>query len=496
MHSSKLIIAVVACSALTTFAPAQTPSIDREFRAIWLTTVGNTDWPSRPGLSTWDQQRELLTILDRAVALKLNAVILQVRPGADAFFASTLEPWSVYLTGRQGRAPDPPWDPLAFAVEQAHKRGLELHAWFNPYRAAYTRDTLNARTHITQTNPSLVRTYGHFVWMDPGDPEVRRRSVRAIVDVAKRYDVDGVHIDDYFYPYPENDSSGKKIEFPDSATYARYLASGGKLAKDDWRRSNVDKLVEELYKGVHAVRPIVRVGVSPFGIWRPGNPSTIKGFDAYDQIYADSKKWLQNGWLDYLAPQLYWPIARPDQSFPVLYDWWLSVNTKHRHIWPGLATYRVAESSQRRIPAQEIVDEIDTTRVRGGDLGHIHFNTSVLMKNPDSLDEKLSSRYTRPALVPASPWLDAKVPGRPTISFDRDAATNEALVHVAPAKGETVWLWAMRSLRAGVWTNEVLPGWLRSHQLIGGDADCVTVAAVSRTGIESPAASVKGRPKD
>jgi uncharacterized lipoprotein YddW (UPF0748 family) len=478
MHSSKLIIAVVACSALTTFAPAQTPSIDREFRAIWLTTVGNTDWPSRPGLSTWDQQRELLTILDRAVALKLNAVILQVRPGADAFFASTLEPWSVYLTGRQGRAPDPPWDPLAFAVEQAHKRGLELHAWFNPYRAAYTRDTLNARTHITQTNPSLVRTYGHFVWMDPGDPEVRRRSVRAIVDVAKRYDIDGVHIDDYFYPYPENDSSGKKIEFPDSATYARYLASGGKLAKDDWRRSNVDKLVEELYKGVHAVRPIVRVGVSPFGIWRPGNPSTIKGFDAYDQIYADSKKWLQDGWLDYLAPQLYWPIARPDQSFPVLYDWWLSVNTKHRHIWPGLATYRVAESSQRRIPAQEIVDEIDTTRARGGDLGHIHFNTSVLMKNPDSLDEKLSSRYTRPALVPASPWLDAKVPGRPTISFDRDAATNEAFVHIAPAKGETVWLWAMRSLRGGIWTNEVLPGWLRSHQLIGGDsleADSPTV---------------------
>jgi uncharacterized lipoprotein YddW (UPF0748 family) len=496
MHSSKLIIAVVACSALTTFAPAQTPSIDREFRAIWLTTVGNTDWPSRPGLSTWDQQRELLTILDRAVALKLNAVILQVRPGADAFFASTLEPWSVYLTGRQGRAPDPPWDPLAFAVEQAHKRGLELHAWFNPYRAAYTRDTLNARTHITQTNPSLVRTYGHFVWMDPGDPEVRRRSVRAIVDVAKRYDIDGVHIDDYFYPYPENDSSGKKIEFPDSATYARYLASGGKLAKDDWRRSNVDKLVEELYKGVHAVKPIVRVGVSPFGIWRPGNPSTIKGFDAYDQIYADSKKWLQNGWLDYLAPQLYWPIARPDQSFPVLYDWWLSVNTKHRHIWPGLATYRVAESSQRRIPSQEIVDEIDTTRVRGGDLGHIHFNTSVLMKNPDSLDEKLSSRYTRPALVPASPWLDAKAPGRPTLSFGRDAATNEAFVHVTPAKGETVWLWAMRSLRGGIWTNEVLPGWLRSHQLIGGDADSVTAAAVSRTGVEGPAASVKGRPKD
>jgi uncharacterized lipoprotein YddW (UPF0748 family) len=473
--------------AIASRVPAQTPPpLDREFRAIWLTTVGNTDWPSKPGLSTWDQQRELLAILDRAVALKLNAVIFQVRPGADAFFASALEPWSVYLTGRQGRAPDPPWDPLAFAVEQAHKRGLELHAWFNPYRAAYTRDTLNARTHITQTNPSLVRSYGHFVWMDPGDADVRRRSVRAIVDVAKRYDVDGVHIDDYFYPYPENDSAGKKIEFPDSATYARYRASGGALSKDDWRRANVDRLVEELYKGVHAVKPSVRVGVSPFGIWRPGNPPTIKGFDAYDQIYADSKKWLENGWLDYLAPQLYWPIARPDQSFPVLYDWWLSVNSKKRHIWPGLATYRVTENSQRHIPAQEIVDEIDTTRARGGDLGHIHFNTSALMKNPDSLDEKLSSRYANPALVPASPWLGSKAPSRPTIATNRDAATNEAIVHFAPAKAESVWLWAVRTLHGETWTNEVLPGWLRSHLFTGSTPDSVVVIAISRTGVESP----------
>jgi len=236
------------------------------------------------------------------------------------------------------------------------------------------------------------------------------------------------------------------------------------------------------------VKPSVRVGESPFGIWRPGNPPTIKGFDAYDQIYADSKKWLQNGWLDYLAPQLYWPIARPDQSFPVLYDWWLSVNTKKRHIWPGLATYRVAENSQRHIPAQEIVDEIDTTRVRGGDLGHIHYNASALMKDPDSLDEKLSSRYASAALVPASPWLGASAPGRPTVVADRDAATDEAIIRLAPRKGETVWLWALRASRAGVWTNEVLPGWLRTHVFIGTSPDSVSVTAVSRTGIESAAA--------
>lgn len=467
-------------------APQAPPQINREFRAVWVATVGNIDWPSKPGLSTWDQQRELLAILDRATALKLNAVIFQVRPGADAFFASTLEPWSQYLTGRQGRAPDPPWDPLAFAVEQAHKRGLELHGWFNPYRASYMRDSTNARTHISQTNPSLVRPYGRFLWMDPGDPEVRRRSVRAIVDVAKRYDIDGVHIDDYFYPYPENDAGGKKLDFPDSATYARYVAGGGSLSKDDWRRSNVDKLVEALYKGVHAVKPSVRVGVSPFGIWRPGNPAQIKGFDAYQEIYADSKKWLQNGWLDYLAPQLYWPIARPDQSYPVLYDWWLQQNTKKRHIWPGLATYRVAENSQRRIPSQEIVDEIDTTRVRGGDQGHIHYNASALMKNPDSLNEKLSQRYATPALVPASRWLGGKAPGRPTISLVTDRATGDLIVKLTPKTGETPWLWTVRANPNGTWTSEVLPGWLRSHQLLGANIDSVYVTAVSRTGIESP----------
>lgn len=475
-----------AALLLSRQATSQPPApIEREFRAIWVATVGNIDWPSKPGISTWDQQRELLAILDRAAALKLNAIILQVRPGADALFASTLEPWSQFLTGRQGRAPEPPWDPLAFAVEQAHKRGLELHAWFNPYRAAYSRDSTNSRNHISQTNPSLVRRYGRFLWMDPGDAEVRRRSVRAIVDVAKRYDVDGVHIDDYFYPYPENDAAGVKVDFPDSSTYARYVASGGSLAKDDWRRGNVDKLVEELYKGVHAAKPWVKVGISPFGIWRPGNPPQIKGFDAYAEIYADSKKWLENGWADYFAPQLYWPIARPDQSFPVLLDWWNAANTKKRHMWPGLATYRVAENSARHIPAQEIIDEIDSMRVRGGNLGHIHYNTSAIMKNPDSLAEKLSLRYANPALVPASPWLGARAPTTPTVRVSTDTATGDLTLVVAPAKGESVWLWSVRTLGASGWSVEVLPGWLRRHRIVDSSAIRVVVNAVSRTGVES-----------
>lgn len=345
MRRDLVILAVLGLAVTAPVMRAQDtspPAIDREFRAIWVATVGNIDWPSKPGLSTWDQQRELLAILDRAVALKLNAIVFQIRPGADALYDSPYEPWSEFLTGRQGRAPEPPWDPLAFAVEQSHKRGLELHAWFNPYRAAYSRDSLQARSHVSRTNPELVWQYDHFLWMDPGDSAVRQRSLRVVADVVKRYDIDGIHIDDYFYPYPTTDRAGKKIDFPDSATYARYRKSGGKLSKDDWRRNNVDLFVEAMYKQVHAAKPWVQVGISPFGIWRPGNPPQIQGFDAYSEIYADSKKWLQNGWADYLAPQLYWPIAQTAQSFPVLYDWWTSQNTKGRHVFPGLATYRIA----------------------------------------------------------------------------------------------------------------------------------------------------------
>lgn len=468
------------------------PPVDREFRGLWVATVGNIDWPSKPGLNTWDQQRELLAILDRAVTLNLNAIIFQVRPSADAFYRSPYEPWSQYLTGRQGRAPEPPWDPLAFAVEQAHKRGLELHAWFNPYRAAYNRDTAVARTHVSRTNPALVHRYGRFLWMDPGDPEVRQRSLRAIVDVVKRYDVDGVHIDDYFYPYPETDAAGNPIDFPDSVTYARYVKRGGTSSKDAWRRNNVDRLVEDIYARVHAAKPWVRVGISPFGIWRPGNPPAIAGFDAYDKLYADSKLWLQRGWLDYLAPQLYWPIRSPQQSFPVLDDWWRSQNTLGRHVWPGLATYRVGENSARNIPAQEIVDEIDTMRTRGTDLGHIHFDATALMKSPDSLDARLAALYANPALVPASPWLDARPPARPSIRLAHDTATGDEVVELRPGSGRPVWLWTVRTLDHGTWRTVVLPGWLRLHRLENIATDRVIVTAVSRTGVESaPAAAAR-----
>lgn len=470
-------------------AAQEPPAVQREFRGIWVATVGNIDWPSKPGLSTWDQQRELLAILDRAAALRLNAVIFQVRPGADALYKSPYEPWSQFLTGRQGRAPEPAWDPLAFAVEEAHKRGLELHAWFNPYRAAYSLDTMKALTHISRTNPELVWQYDRFLWMDPGNPAVRARSLRAIVDVTKRYDVDGVHIDDYFYPYPATDASGRKIDFPDSASFARYRRGGGTLSKDDWRRNNVDLFVEALYRQVHAAKPWVQVGISPFGIWRPGNPPQIQGFDAYSEIYADSRKWLRNGWADYFTPQLYWPIAQTGQSFPVLLDWWRSENPKGRHVWPGLATYRIAEQSARTITTREILAEIDTIRARGSDVGHIHFNTSVILKNADSISDRLMMHYSQPALPPASPWLGAKKPGKPTVTFAHDKATAEPTITLAPAAGEKVWLWTVRTLVGGAWQSEILPGPTRVHRL-SAEPQRVVVNAISRTGVEGAASTL------
>src|SRR6185436_17717396 len=238
------------------------PAVPREFRGAWVATVGNIDWPSKPGLTTDQQKSELLAILNRAAELRLNAIILQVRPGCDALYASSFEPWSEYLTGTMGQPPKPYYDPLAFAVEEAHKRGLELHAWFNPFRARH----LSARSpiaanHISKTRPDLVRQYGKLLWLDPGEPAVQDHSIKVITDVLRRYDVDGVHLDDYFYPYRIRDGEGEHLPFNDAVSWKRYQASGGKLEREDWRRQNIDRFVERLYAAVKTEKPFVKFGI-------------------------------------------------------------------------------------------------------------------------------------------------------------------------------------------------------------------------------------------
>jgi len=468
---------------------------------VWVATVGNMDWPSKRGLSTAEAQAELLALLDRAVALKLNAVIFQVRPAADALYASSIEPWSEYLTGTQGEKPDPFWDPLSFVIAESHKRGLELHAWFNPYRARFTGSKSPlARNHIARTSPSLVKTYGGYLWMDPGEPLVRARTLRVVMDVVKRYDVDGVHIDDYFYPYPVT-RKGKRVDFPDTRSWQKYRAAGGKLARDDWRRDNVNQLVKALHDSVHKAKPWVRFGVSPFGIWRPGYPESVRGFDAYQQLYADARKWLREGWLDYFTPQLYWPIAQTAQSYPVLLDWWLGENTKGRHMWVGHSASRAAAGTFKRdeLNAQiRITRETarrDSARLRA--TGDVHFSMKALMPSPDdSLGQRpaphlLRELYTQDALVPASPWLGRVRPAAPTARLQRDATSREWVLRLtagARARWHTV-----RVQNGATWQAQVLPA-SQTAVVVGSaelaEAPVVWVSAVDRNGNESSARRV------
>ena len=470
------------------------PPIPREFRGVWVASVGNIDWPSQPGLSTQEQKDELLGMLDRAVALRLNAVILQVRPAADALYASNYEPWSEYLTGRMGRAPSPWYDPLEFAVAEAHKRGLELHAWFNPYRARHpSAKSPISENHISRTHPELVKKYGSMLWMDPGEPAIRQRTVDVVLDVVKRYDIDGVHIDDYFYPYKEKDRRGRIIDFPDATSWRKYVRSGGYLSRDDWRRANVDSLIHEVYVRIKEAKPWVKFGISPFGVWRPGYPpeTSRNAFDSYAELYGDSRKWILNGWGDYFTPQLYWPIDRPELSFPVLLKWWVSQNAKARHIWPGNYLDKVSGTSTGW-PAQELLDQIAATRAQPGATGNVYFSMRSFMFGRDNLPEKLmAGPYGEKALIPASTWIDSTPPLSPIVRVGRDASSNNYTVSLEPQGAEPVWLWVVQTRTGADWSTDVIPGLQRFLMIprpVIGAADEVAISAVDRNGNESAAA--------
>ncbi|MEC8653518.1 MAG: family 10 glycosylhydrolase [Planctomycetota bacterium] len=377
-----------------------------EFRAAWVATVNNIDFPSKKGLRPAQLRAELDAIVARAVALKLNALIFQVRAAADAFYASPLEPWSEWLTGVQGKAPGEGLDPLRYLIDRCHRSGLQLHAWFNPFRCWHKAGTSRPHPrHITQRAPQLTHHYGAYQWMDPGHPTAHTWTLAVIQDVVRRYDIDGVHIDDYFYPYPEN---GKP--FPDDASWSDYRANGGKLRRDDWRRDNINRFVRRLYEMVHDEKPWLMVGISPFGIARPGVPAGIQaGLDQYGQLYADVPKWLSEGWCDYLAPQLYWPIDQQPQAFAKLLRYWHEQNTAGRAIWPGLYTSRIREGGSN-VRGGELHDEIQLTRRAGqGMPGHIHFSFKALRGDHALTARQLRQRsYLDVASVPRLPWLQRR----------------------------------------------------------------------------------------
>ena len=492
-----LLLALTWPAVIVAQSPADPgpPPIARELRAAWVATVDNIDWPSRQGLSTAEQQREMIAILDKLVDLRMNAVFFQVRPAADALYDSRIEPWSEYLTGQMGRAPQPFYDPLAFTVAEAHKRGLELHVWINPYRSRYSMRKPTSSGHISRTSPTLVHKYGPYQWMDPGEPAVRKLTERVVLDIVRRYDIDGVHMDDYFYPYPETRRIRRKLKeipFPDDATYKRYRRGGGTLARDDWRRHNVDLLVKELYDGVHSVKPWVKFGISPFGIWRPGHPESVRGLDQYKVLFADAKKWLNEGWVDYLTPQLYWAADRPEQRYDLLLKWWVGENLMGRHIWPGNYTGKIAFTNSSAWRTDEILEQIRLTRAQPGATGNVHFSMKVFQQNPDNLDERLQrDAYALPALVPASRWLTGAGYSAPIVASRVEPGSGDRVIDVSLAKAapNAPWLWTIQTRTASGWTTEVAPGTERTR-VIGAKGSAapleVRVRAVDRVGNTGP----------
>ena len=387
------------------------PYVMREFRAAWIATVANINWPSKSGLSTQQQQEEAIKLLDFLKDHNYNAVIFQARPQSDALYKSNLEPWSFFLTGETGKAPEPYYDPLNFWIEAAHDRGMELHVWLNPYRAYHsTGGPINSKS-IVNTHPELVvKLKNGMYWLDPSKKGTQEHVESVIMDLVKRYDIDGVHMDDYFYPYA---SYNKGADFPDANEYSAYQKSGGKMSKPDWRRAGVNTFVETVYKEIKAEKPQVKFGISPFGIWRPGYPKSISGMDQYNELYADAKLWLNKGWLDYFTPQLYWKINQTAQSFPVLLGWWESENTQDRHLWPGINIDFGGDAAN----VDETINQIMLTRgMVAESKGTVHWSIAPLLKYPNLAKALVDGPYKKQALVPKSPWLDEAVPDAPSVS--------------------------------------------------------------------------------
>jgi uncharacterized lipoprotein YddW (UPF0748 family) len=478
--ATRLFAAVETNTAAKVFPPAPA----REFRAAWIATVANIDWPSEPGLSVAQQKAELISLLDRAAQLHFNAVLFQVRTVGDALYDSKLEPWSEYLTGTQGKAPSPAYDPLALAVAEAHQRGLELHAWFNPFRAGHPKaKSPSAPSHAVRKHPELIRHYGTQTWFDPGAPESQTRALNAVLDVVKRYDVDGVVFDDYFYPYPEKGSDGQLMDFPDAASWKKYGAAT-RLSRNDWRRDNVNRFVQKVSQSVHTAKPWVKFGISPFGIWRPGVPAGIdpKALDAYDKLYADARLWLANGWVDYLAPQLYWPLAQREHGFAELLQWWRQQNTKGRHVFAALNDAAVGS----KFSIEEIPHQIQTVRAQAASSGAIHYHLRSVLEN-SALSSAVKSLYAQPALPPATPWLDATPP--PTVKLTVLTDPDSVNVRWNTGAGEPARWWLLQTLNHGNWQTEILPAGQPARRFTGQLPDAVSVRAVDRAGNLSEPAS-------
>jgi len=383
-----------------------------EFRGVWVASVDNIDWPSSKNLSVEAQKAEFIKLLDMHQQNGMNAVIVQIRPAGDALYPSQLEPWSEFLTGKQGQPPVPYYDPLAFMIKETHIRGMEFHAWLNPYRAVFNMQRSSvAATHLTKLHPEWFLVYGDKKYFNPALPEVRQHTARVVKDIVTRYDIDAIHMDDYFYPYR---ITGK--EFPDQQSFAQY---GKGMDKENWRRSNCDSIIKLLYQTIRTANPRVKFGISPFGVWRnksqdPMGSETKAGQTNYDDLYADILLWMDKGWIDYVVPQLYWERGHKLADYDVLLKWW-NEHTYGKQVYIGLGIYRAgtnpAWKNLNQIPEQlTALRNIPTTQ------GAIYFSSKTFEKNPNGWSDSLRNNYYYyPALVPAMSWIDAIAPEQPSI---------------------------------------------------------------------------------
>ncbi|RYG53010.1 MAG: hypothetical protein EOO01_05470 [Chitinophagaceae bacterium] len=398
----KLFFSCLFCLfAVCSFAQPET-----EFRGVWIATVDNIDWPPRGVTNPAQQKADFIQLLDLHQKNGMNAVIVQIRPAADAFYASPYEPWSQWLAGTQGKATFPYYDPLVFMIEEAHKRGMEFHAWLNPYRANFNIRTASiSPDHITRKHPEWFLTYGEKKYFDPANKLGQEFVVNVVRDIVKRYDVDAIHMDDYFYPYR---IPGK--EFPDAVSYAR---SRSPLSKDDWRRANVDSIIEKISIAIKAEKPFCKFGISPFSVWRnqsqdPEGSNTRAGVTNYDDLYADILLWLKKDWIDYVAPQLYLEIGHDRIPFETMVDWW-SKHNYGKHVYIGHGIYRVNEKSAAWKKAAELPNQIKLVREYPELKGSVFYNSSAFERNPNGWNDSLRNNYYKvPAKVPVMEWLPEK----------------------------------------------------------------------------------------
>lgn len=400
-NMKKQIIFILLITSLTLLY-SQTIPRKREFRAVWIATVTNIDWPSSKYLSTASQQSEIITILNRLKAYGMNAILIQIRPSCDAFYAEgRTEPWSEYLMGTQGAAPTPFYDPLKFIITEAKKRGIEVHGWFNPYRSVVSSSSSVHSSHISKTKPEWNLRYNTpFRLLDPGIPDVREYVTNVVVNVFKKYDIQGIHFDDYFYPYEGTTTH-------DSVSQSLYKPPT--MNVKDWRRENVNQLIRMIYDSVKTIKPSVKFGISPFGIYRPGIPPGITGFDAYDGIYCDPVKWLNEQIIDYIMPQLYWAINKTGQEYYKLMPWWTTV-LNGRHLYTGNGAHNMSTSGLNW-PASELADQIRLNRMNSKAVGACFFSSKWITNNTKGLGDTLRlDLYKFPAFPPTMPWKDSIPP--------------------------------------------------------------------------------------